>query len=92
MINTKPMIKNRLKELLSELKRFKVQSILAIEYKERNDYKIFHSNAKAIASDSVIDKAFKSLHQSIMTKIKNFDSEVWVVEKILKHSIMIFEC
>ena len=32
MINTKPMIKNKFKELLSELKKFKVQTILVLEY------------------------------------------------------------
>ena len=42
LINTKPTIKNKLKELLSELKKFKVQKILVLEYKKRNDRKIFH--------------------------------------------------
>ena len=64
------MIRNKLKGLLSELKKFKVQKILALEYKKRDDHKIFHSNAKLIASDSDIDETFKSMHQSIMTKIK----------------------
>ena len=32
MINTKPMIKNKFKELLSELTKFKVQTILVLEY------------------------------------------------------------
>ena len=59
------MIKNKLKELLSELKKFKVQTILVLDYKKRNDRKIFHSSAKLIASDSDIDEAFKSMHQSI---------------------------
>ena len=31
LINPKPMIKNKLKELLSELKKFKVQTILVLE-------------------------------------------------------------
>ena len=31
----------------------------------------FHSNAKLIANDSDIDKALESVHQSIITKIKN---------------------
>ena len=35
LINTKPMIKNKLKELLSELKKFKVQTILVLEYEKR---------------------------------------------------------
>ena len=77
LINTKPVIKNRLKELFSELKKFNVQTILALDYQKRNDCKIFHSSTKLIASDSDIDDAFKSLHQSIMTKIKNYAREDW---------------
>ena len=65
LINTKPMIKNKLKVLLSELKKFKIQTILVLDYKKRNDRKIFHSSAKLIASDSDIDEAFKSLHQTL---------------------------
>ena len=65
------MIKNKLKELLSELKKFKVQLILVLEYKKRNDRKIFHFSAKLIASYSDTDEAFKSMHQNIMTEIKN---------------------
>ena len=33
LIKTKPIIKNKLKELLSELKEFKVQAILILDYK-----------------------------------------------------------
>ena len=43
LINTKPMIKNKLKELLSELKIFKVQTVLVLDYKKRNDLKIFRN-------------------------------------------------
>ena len=68
LINTKPMIKNKLKELLSELKKFKIQTVLALDYKKRNNPKIFHSSAKLIVSDSDIDEAFKSMLQSITTK------------------------
>ena len=70
LIDTKPITK--LKELLSELKKFKVQSILVLEHRKRNDHKTFHSSVKLTASDSDIDEAsFKSIHQSIMTEIKN---------------------
>ena len=87
------MIKNKLKELLSELKKFKVQAILVLDYKKRNDSKIFHSSAKIIASDSDIDEAFKSMHQSIMTKIKNYACKNWTdLDVIIKYSIKIFEC
>ena len=93
LVNTKPMIKSKLKELVSELKKFKVQTILALDYKERNDHKIFQSSAKLIASDSGIDEAFKFIHQSIMTKLKNYACKYWIVlDVIIKHSIKIFEC
>ena len=74
MINTKPIIKNILEELLSELKKFKVQSMLVLKYKKRHYHKIFHSNSKWTAGDSDNDEAFKSMHQSIITKIKNRDN------------------
>ena len=34
LINTKPMIKNKLKQFLNELKKFKVQAVLALDYKK----------------------------------------------------------
>ena len=93
LINTKPMIKNKLKELLSEFKKFKVQEILALDNKKRNDCKIFHSSAKLIANNSDIDEIFKSMHQRFMTKIKNYADKDWIVlDVIIKHSIKIFEC
>ena len=69
-INPKAIIKKKLKELLRELKKFKVQTRLVSEYKKKNDRKIFHSGTKVTASYSDIDEAFKSMHQSIMTKKK----------------------
>ena len=47
---------------------FKVQTILVLEYKKRYDLTIFHWSTKLIASDSNIDQAYTSLHESIMTK------------------------
>ena len=86
------MIKNELIEFLSELKKFKVQTILVLDYKKRNDRKIFHSSAKLAASNSDIDEAFKSMHQSIMTKIKNYASKDCIVLYVsIKHIINIFE-
>ena len=60
LINTTPLIKNKLEELISELKNLKAQAILVLEYKKRNDLKIFHSSAKLIASDSDTDEALYS--------------------------------
>ena len=34
LINTKPVIKNKLKQFLNELKKFKVQAVLALDYKK----------------------------------------------------------
>ena len=65
-------IKNKLKGLLNDLKKFKVQTVLVLDYKKRNDSQIFHSCTKLIASYLDIDEAFKSLHQSIITKVKNY--------------------
>ena len=67
--NSKPMIKNKLKELLSKLKKFKVQTIFFLAFEKRNHRKIFHSSVKLIATDSGIDEACKSMHQRIITKI-----------------------
>ena len=61
--NSKPMIKNKLKEFLSKLKKFKVQTILFLAFEKRNH---------RIATDLDIDEACKSTNQSIITKaIKN---------------------
>ena len=79
--------------MLSDFKKFKVQKILVLYYKKWNDCKTFHSSAKLIDGDSDIDGTFKSIHQSIMTKIKNYACEDCIVlDAIIKHSIKIFEC
>ena len=51
LINTKPVIKTKLKESLSELKNFKVQTVLVLDCKKTNNHKIFPSSTKLIASD-----------------------------------------
>ena len=79
--------------MLHELKKFKVQIILVLEYNKRNDCKTFHSSAKLIPSDSDLDEAFKSMHKIIMIEIKSYGSDYWIViETIPKHGVKIFEC
>ena len=63
LINTRPIFKNKSKELLRELRKFKFQTILVLEYKKRKDRKIFQSGTKLVAKNSDVDK-------NIMTKIK----------------------
>ena len=70
--------------MLSELKRFKLEAKLVLEYKKRNKSKIFHWSAKLVSIDSDIEEAFKLIYQCIMMKIKNSADEDWVViEKIV---------
>ena len=52
----------------------------------------FYSSAKLIANDLDIDKAFGSVHQSVMMKIKHFFCKGWIVKTIVEHGIKIFEC
>ena len=94
LINTKIIIKNKLKDFLGESKKIKVQTFLVLEYKDgqQSMQNIFHSSPKLIVNNSDIDKALASMHQSIMTKIKNFVSEDWNVKTIVEHAIRIFEC
>ena len=75
------------------LKSSKLRILLVLEYEKRNDCKIFYSSSKITANDSDIEEGFKSMHQRILTKIKNSVSKDWIViETIVKHSIKIFEC
>ena len=92
VINSKRVVKNKLDEFLSELKKFTFQTMSVLHSKKRNDHEIFHSSAKLIASNSYIDETFKSMHQSIMAKVKNYSSEDCIVlDVIIKHSMKIFE-
>ena len=55
--------------------------------------KIFHSRTKLIIPNSSnIDKAFGSMHQSILTKMKNSVSKGWIIKTIAKNDIKIFVC
>ena len=68
LVNTKPVIENKLKELLSASKNFNVQIILILDYKKQNDRKIYHSSAKLIASASDSDEAFNPYIKALWQK------------------------
>ena len=42
-------------------------------------------SAKLITDESGIDKVFGPMHQSDMTKIKNYVSKDWIVKTLLEH-------
>ena len=48
LTNTKLVIKSKLEGLLNDLKKFKVQTILVLDYKKRDDNQIFHSCTKKL--------------------------------------------
>ena len=76
--------------MLSELKKLKVRTVLVLDYKKRSDSQIFHSCTKIIASE--IDEPFKSMHQSITAKKRNYICKDYIVlDAIIKHSIKTFE-
>ena len=88
-IKTKAEIKNKLKVLLNELRKFKVGTVLVLDYKKRNDSQIFHSCTKLIASELGHDKAFKSIYQIIISKIKHACENWIILDSIIKHSVII---
>ena len=89
MVNTKPVITNKIGDLLGKLEKFKAQIILVLYHKKIEDHKsmrkIFHSSVKLISEDSNIDKAFRSMHQSVMTKVKSSVGKNWIVKDIAKN-------
>ena len=54
--------------------------------------KISCSSPKLIANDLKIDKAFGSMYQTVMMKIKNSVRKDWIVDIVVEHGIKIFEC
>ena len=68
LINTKPMIKDKLKELLSELKKFKVQTVLVLDYKKINNHEIFHSSPQLFAGNSDIDEDLNPFIKALWQK------------------------
>ena len=70
VINSKPVIKNKLDELLSELTNFTSQTISVLHYKKRNDHKVFNSSATLTASDSESDKTFV---KAFIHALKHYD-------------------
>ena len=72
------------------------KTILVLEKKKIDDHNlmsiIFHSSTKLIAIDPDTDKAFRSMHQSFMTKIENSVSKDWPAKATVEHGIKICEC
>ena len=70
-------IRNKLKDLLTELKGFKFVTTLALELKKiesdkETKYSTFHlfSKAETIINDSDIDNVFESIYTTIISNIQ----------------------
>ena len=59
-----------------------------LEYGKIDDHnsmrKMYHSTTEWTVNDSDIDKAFGSIHESVMTKIKNYFIKDWIVKQLWK--------
>ena len=78
--------------MLNELKS---QIILVLQYKKRNDKKIFHSYNKLITidSESLADESFNLRIKALWIKVKNYASKDWILlDVIIKYSIKFFAC
>ena len=77
--------------MLSELKKLLNSDKIVLEYNKKNDRKIVQSSVKLTANDSDNDEVFIIMHQSIVTKMKNYANQDRIVlDVIIKHSIKIF--
>ena len=80
--NTEPAITKKIKNLLNELRGYKFNMILALNFKkskskDETKFCTFHSNSKAerIILDADIDSIFELILSTIMTKIQNYQPE-----------------
>ena len=82
--------------MLDEFKKFKVQSVLVLEYKTADDHKTmrncFYSIAKIIPIDSDIGKAFGSMQQVILTKRKVFFAKIGLLKQLWNMVLRFFKC
>ena len=91
-ISPKPVIRT-IKRIVKWVEKFLTQTALILDYKNKNVRKIFHSSTKLNTINADIDEAFKSTHQSYMTKMKNDVYEYCIVlDVIIEHSIKSFDC
>ena len=75
LINSKPMIKNKLKEFLSEFKKFKVWVILV--FKTIRNEMIVKSSIRLLLIQALL-KHLNPCIKASMTKIKNYTSKDWI--------------
>ena len=75
LINSKPMIKNKLKEFLSEFKKFKVWVILV--FKTIRNEMIVKSSIRLLLIQALL-KHLNPCTKASMTKIKNYTSKDWI--------------
>ena len=98
--DTKSAIKNKFKDLLSELKGFRFVTTLVLEFKkiQSNDKTLcstfyLTSNAETIINKSDIVNVFKSIYSNIISNIpKSLGKESdWIIDSDIDHNINIYQ-
>ena len=92
-------IKNKLIELLIQLKGFKFLTLVfvfkKIESKDKTKYENFYSGTKAeiINNKNDIDHAFKSIYTTIIENLRKSlgKSSGWIIDLVIDHNISISE-
>ena len=97
--NTEYAIRNKLTDLLSELRGFKFVTTLVIEFKkiESDDavkYTTFYSNSKAKATinDNVIDDLFESIYNTVISSMQKHLGKGLgcIIDSLVSHTINIY--
>ena len=100
--DTESAIKNKLKNILTELKGFKFVTTLALKFKKKieNDdktkYDTFYSHSKAetIINETDIDDVFKSIYTTIISNIQKVLGKVsgWIIDSVIDQNINTSKC
>ena len=93
--DTESAIKNKLKELLTELRGFKFVTTLVLVFRkiesgDKTKYDTFYSHSKAetIINESQIDNnIFKSIYTTVISNIQKFfgKDSGWIVDSLIEH-------
>ena len=96
--DTESAIKNKVIDLLSEIKGFKFLTMLVLEFKkihcdDKTPYSTFYSNSKAekVINESDIDDVWESIYNTIISNTQKSlgQGSGWIIDSFIDHSINI---
>ena len=98
---TESAIKNKLKEILTELRGSKFVTTLVLVFKkteidDKTKYYIFFSNSKAeiIINESDMADVFESIYTTIISNIQKSlgKGSGWIIDLVIDHNISFSKC